>query len=108
MTETLANGYSSERTQRELSYEYQHDRVWMIFKNLCVLVLWTKVAPALEGLNSVFNISEKMAVFPLSVTLIVCISVLGGLLIILGLIVILCNAVGNSSHPATKIAKPKP
>ena len=25
MTETLANGYSSESTQRELSYEYQLD-----------------------------------------------------------------------------------
>ena len=27
MTETLANGYSSESTQRELSNEYQDDRV---------------------------------------------------------------------------------
>ena len=27
MTETLANGYSFERTQWELSNEYQHDRV---------------------------------------------------------------------------------
>ena len=27
MTETLANGYSSESTQWELSNEYQHDRV---------------------------------------------------------------------------------
>ena len=27
MTETLAHGYSSESTQRELSNEYQHDRV---------------------------------------------------------------------------------
>ena len=51
MTEPLANGYSSESTQRELSDEYQHDRVKMVFKNLCVLVLWTKVASALEGLK---------------------------------------------------------
>ena len=30
--------YSSESTQRdELSNEYQPDRVWMVFKNLCVL-----------------------------------------------------------------------
>ena len=29
LTETLANGYSSKSTQRELSNEYQHDRVWM-------------------------------------------------------------------------------
>ena len=27
ITETLAYGYSSESTQRELSNEYQHDRV---------------------------------------------------------------------------------
>ena len=27
MTQTLANGYSSESTQQELSNEYQHDRV---------------------------------------------------------------------------------
>ena len=30
MTETLAIGYSSESTQRDLSNEYQHDRVWMV------------------------------------------------------------------------------
>ena len=30
--------------------EYQHDRVSKIFKNLCILVLWKKVASALEGL----------------------------------------------------------
>ena len=51
MTETLANGYSYESTQRELSNEYQHDRVWMVFKDICVLVLEMKVASALEGLK---------------------------------------------------------
>ena len=51
MTETLANGYSNESTRRELSNEYQHDRVSMVFENICVLVLWMKVASALEGLN---------------------------------------------------------
>ena len=50
MTETLANGYSYESTQRELSNEYQHDRVSMVFKDICVLMLWTKVVSALEGL----------------------------------------------------------
>ena len=50
MTETLANGYSSENTRRELSNEYQHDRVSMVFINLCILVHWTKVALALKGL----------------------------------------------------------
>ena len=50
MIETLAHEYSSESTQRELSNEYQHDRVKMVFKNLCILFLWTIVASALEGL----------------------------------------------------------
>ena len=53
MTETLANGYSFESSQRELSNEYQHDRVTMIFKNLCILVIWIEVALALEGLSTI-------------------------------------------------------
>ena len=48
MTETLAKGYSNERTQRELSDEY--DRVKMVFKDFSVLGLWIKVASALKGL----------------------------------------------------------
>ena len=51
MAENLEHGYSSESTQQELSNEYQHDRVLMFFKNRCVLVLWMKVASALEGLR---------------------------------------------------------
>ena len=51
MTETLAYGYSSDSSQGDISNEYQHDRVWMIFKNLCIIVLWTKIASALEGLK---------------------------------------------------------
>ena len=38
-TKTLAHGYSSESTQRELSNEYQHDKFYMFFTNLWVLVL---------------------------------------------------------------------
>ena len=53
MTETLAHKYSSKSTQGELSKEYQHDRVQKFFKNSCVLVLWTKIASALEGLKNV-------------------------------------------------------
>ena len=60
MTETLANGYSSESTQRELSNEYQHDRVSMVFKDFSVLVLWTNVASALEGLSQMADKSIKM------------------------------------------------
>ena len=52
MTETLAYGYSSESTHRELSNEYQHDRVKMVFKNVCILVLWRKVASALKGFKA--------------------------------------------------------
>ena len=36
MTETLAHGYSSKSTQRELSNEYQNDRVQMLYKNHCI------------------------------------------------------------------------
>ena len=37
-TETLAHGYSAKSTQQELSNEYQHDMVKMVFQNMCVLV----------------------------------------------------------------------
>ena len=36
MTETLAYRYSSESTQRELSNEHQHDRIYIVFENLCI------------------------------------------------------------------------
>ena len=51
MTKTLANGYSYESAQQELSNEYQHDRVQMVIKDLCVIVLGMKIASALEGLR---------------------------------------------------------
>ena len=51
MTETMANGYSSESTRRELSNECQLGRVSMVFENICVLVLCMKVASAAEGLT---------------------------------------------------------
>ena len=50
MTETMAYGYSSESTQRELSNEYQHDRVKMVFKVFCIPVVWMIVASVLDGL----------------------------------------------------------
>ena len=59
MTETLAHGYSSECSARtiQLIPAWQgldgSQNIWeysaMVFKNLCILVLWTKVASALEG-----------------------------------------------------------
>ena len=54
--ETWSNGYSSKSTQPELSYEYQQDRVWMVFRNL---VIWRKVAVALEGLTTMWQTLES-------------------------------------------------
>ena len=48
MTEALAHGYSSDHAHWKLSNEYQHDRVYMVFKNRCVIVVRMKVA--MEGL----------------------------------------------------------
>ena len=50
MTEILAYGFSFESTQRELSNEYQLDTVCMVYKDFCILMLWMKVASAMEGL----------------------------------------------------------
>ena len=58
MIETLANGYSSESAQQELSNEYQDDRVQIVFKNICVLVLWMKVPSALEGLTLMLLLAD--------------------------------------------------
>ena len=49
MTETLAYGYSFDTRQRQPSNEYQKNRVKMVFKNICILVLRRKVASALGG-----------------------------------------------------------
>ena len=61
MTDTLALGYLSESTQRqrELSNEYQHDQVYKycFCKNLCVLVLCTKLASALERVKFICQFS---------------------------------------------------
>ena len=51
MTETLANGYSSDSSQQGLSYEYPDDLVTMIFIIFCILVHLRKEATALEGLS---------------------------------------------------------
>ena len=56
ITETLAYGYSFKSTQQELSNEYQYDRVQMFFKNLNVLVVWMKLASALEALKQAIGL----------------------------------------------------
>ena len=68
MTEILAYGYSSESTQRELSNEYKHDMGLDRFQKSSVLVLWTKVALALEGLTRIIDPRElepdELSYFP--------------------------------------------
>ena len=56
MTETLAYGYSPESAQWELPYPMNTimTGIRWFFEILWVLVLWTKVASALEGLNHHF------------------------------------------------------
>ena len=63
MIETLANGYSSDSAQQELSHEYQHDRVKMILIIFCFFVHWTKVTSASEGLITLLNHVYQM-IFP--------------------------------------------
>ena len=59
MTETLANGFSYESAQRELSNEYQYDRVQMIFKFFYVLAHYKKVVSALKGLKELIQLHHK-------------------------------------------------
>ena len=61
MIETLEHGYSSENTQRELSNDYQHDRVSKVFKIFASLCLGKKLASALEGLMIVKTNSSIQA-----------------------------------------------
>ena len=55
MTENMANGYSSDRIQRELSNENQHDRVKMTFMIYCFFVHLMKVTSAADGLSKQFD-----------------------------------------------------
>ena len=61
ITETLANGYSSQSTQHELSNEYQHGSVHIVSKDFCILVSCTKVASAFKELNT--KIQENQIYF---------------------------------------------
>ena len=66
----MANGNSSESTQRELSNEYQHERVQMVFNFFCVIVLWMKVALALEGLiQEIYTKHDQMSLSNVSLAL---------------------------------------
>ena len=57
--ETLANGYSTNRIQQELSNEYQHDRVFKRnFEIFCHHVPSVKVDSALKELKYHSTMSE--------------------------------------------------
>ena len=45
---------------RRWSNEYQHDRVLMFFKNLCILGHWMKVASTLEGLDALEGLTQNI------------------------------------------------
>ena len=65
MTGTLTNGYSSERTQQELS----NDRVQMFFKNLCILVIWTKVSLSIGRVDGYVASEMYLVAFSLAIDL---------------------------------------
>ena len=52
MTETLANGYSYESTQRELSNEYQHDRASMVFEKYLSPCPLDESSLSIRGVNT--------------------------------------------------------
>ena len=56
MTENLTRWYSSDSTQQELSIEFQHDRVMMVFKNLCVLVLLCESNLSIRRVNKLVDL----------------------------------------------------
>ena len=58
--ETLVYVYVSDSTPNELSNEYQHGMVWMIFINVCLIVHWPKIAPASEWLLDKGMSSERI------------------------------------------------
>ena len=60
MTQTLASGYSYESAQRELSNEYQHDRVQMVFKIIYVLAHLMELVSALKGLTLTQNVTGQV------------------------------------------------
>ena len=62
MTETQAYRYSSERTQQELSNEYQYDRVQIVFKNLCFLVLLDECSLIIGNVNMFCKITLNLDV----------------------------------------------
>ena len=60
----MANGHLTERTQQELSNEYQQGRAKKVFKYFCVFVPLMKVASASKELVQYNNNLEVLIVGP--------------------------------------------
>ena len=71
MSENLANEYSNESTQGELSNEYQHDRVWMVYKNFVSVCFGRKQPQHWKGYKGCDPLCScyKMQVLPVEVLL---------------------------------------
>ena len=49
-------------TQRELSNEYQNDRVKMVFKIFCIIMLWMNVALSIERVSMDIDHNQEQLV----------------------------------------------
>ena len=58
MTKKKIHGYSSESTQVDLKIPTWHGLDGFL-ENLCILVLWTKEALALKGLNTYLSLTDR-------------------------------------------------
>ena len=58
MTETLANGYSYDSAQRELSNEYQHDRVQIDFQKFLHSCALDESSLSIERVKAIMIISD--------------------------------------------------
>ena len=55
MAGTLSYWYSSDSEQKEISNEYQHDRVYIIVKKVCVVIPWTKSRLSIRMVKCAFH-----------------------------------------------------
>ena len=72
ITETQANGYSPESTWRELSNEYQHDRVSIICQkslHSCALDESSLSIGRVKGLSSVYKVQTLFLILKQSLYL---------------------------------------
>ena len=59
MNETLACGYSSQSTWRDLFNEYQHDRTWIVSENLCIVLGIEDLCAKRDDLHKTILVEEE-------------------------------------------------